>query len=523
MGLRIGPAKLHAVELHKEAVADIIGIFRLVGVGGRHNAELHHLGIGTVVQAEEVGAGLLQRGGIFAHRRGGNAGKKLAAAMAEAFVEIGVDLIRDGAVLPIKGLFLIAVGEFVEDILGAFAGGEIVGVGNVGNGHRLGAVLLADPVGVGKVDANRGGGVAVPREGNGVDDLGGNSLDLCLPESRIHRGMILEPLRVGAQRLGAGRCHGILEVHVAFPGTLPPERIVVVFDESVDEIHLPEGILHPFNIEGIPGAEIAGAVIFHQQAEGPGLDLILGDSLGFLQLLADLLDGRSIDAADLPGQLHNLALFLDNLGIEAIRNGMRVLRLHNPGIIALHLGAGDAVVEIDGRELDNVAGSLGRTPLRIDGGVVDDVQQALIRLPDRLHQRGEIFASAFREELILGIVVMNAVGEEQPFGIIGEPEEFLAFPVALIPHENRLYGMADGQIILAVLVPENVAAILRRFGKMVGILLLLQRQFLPSGHGKPHHPQIGELVNQILEPGISFPGLLLRAGDRCKRQTHHQQ
>ena len=155
MGLGVGTTQFHAGELHHEAVADVIGIFGLVGLRVRHNAQFHHLRICGVVQPEEVCAGFFQGRCILAHGRGAHAGEQLARAVAQALVQVRVDFIGNGA--PLLGhlhLFLI-IGELGEGARGHLLRGVVVSVRDVGDGYALGAVLLADPVGVREINADR--------------------------------------------------------------------------------------------------------------------------------------------------------------------------------------------------------------------------------------------------------------------------------------------------------------------------------------------------------------------------------
>ena len=196
--LGVGTAEFDAAELHHQTVADVAGVFGLVGLGVRHDAELHHLRVGAVVQAEEVGAGFLQGGAVFAEGVGRSAGQQLAGAMPEALVKVGVDLVGDGEILLGEFYLFLVPCKLGQGALGAFLRRVVVCVRDVGYGDALRAMVPADPVGVGEVDADGGGRIAVAGQAGRVDDLCADSLHLRLLEARVDGGVVLEPLCVRA-------------------------------------------------------------------------------------------------------------------------------------------------------------------------------------------------------------------------------------------------------------------------------------------------------------------------------------
>ena len=394
-------------------------------------------------------------------------------------------------------------------------------MGDVRDRDALGAVVLADPVGIRKVDADGRGRITVSGEAHGVDDLRGNALDGSLPEARVHGGVVLEPLGVRTQGLGAARGLEVLDIDIALPGALASQRVVVVLDESVDEVHGAEGVLHPFDVELVPLAEVAGAVVFHEEAQGADLDVVLGHFAGLQEFVADLLERGGIDAADLPGKFaDDPVLTLDDLGVEAVGDGTGILRVHDAGVVFLHLVTGDAVIEVHGRQGDDVAGRFRGAALGISSGVVDDVHQVRIVDADRLQQLREIGSGAGREDLVLGVVVVHAVGEEDTFGVNRKGFKVSALAVALIVFQDILHGVAHAEVVLAVLVPEDIPAILGGFRKVVGIFLLFQGQAVPSGYLVTHDLEVGEGVHGIAERLFR---LLFRAGahEGGGSQCHH--
>ena len=291
MRLGVLAAKLNSRELSHYTVADVARVLGLVSLTVRDDSELDHLGIGAVVEAEEVGAGLLKRALVLAQGGGGHSRKELTAAVAEAFVQVGVDLVHHIAVFFHKVYLGLVPCELGQHALRLFERGGVVGVGDIGDGDALGAVLFAYPVGVRKVDSYRGRRIGGPCQRHCVDDLGGDAPAFGLLEARIHGGVVFEPLGIGAKRLGSGRCRRVLDVHEAFPGGLAAERVVVVFDEAVHVVHRAKSVLHPEDVVVVPGAEAAGGVVFYEFVDCGFLEFVLGDLFGLFELAADALDG----------------------------------------------------------------------------------------------------------------------------------------------------------------------------------------------------------------------------------------
>ena len=268
MGFRIFLAEFHAGELGHDAVADVGGIFSLVGILVGHDAEFHHLGIGAVVEPEKVGAGFFERALVLAERSRGNPREKLAAAVPKTFVEVGVYLVHSVAELLCELDFRLVPGELGEHAVGLLEGCRVVCVGDVCDGDALGSVFLANPVRVGEVDSDGRGRIGRSSEGHGVDHLRADALAFTLAETRVDGGVILEPLGVRAQDFGAlgGGC--ILDVDKSFPGSLAAERVVVIFDETVNIVDCAEGVAHPLDIVFVPGAEVSAAVVGHELVDG---------------------------------------------------------------------------------------------------------------------------------------------------------------------------------------------------------------------------------------------------------------
>ena len=203
VGFGILLAQLDTGELGEDAVADVAAVFSLVGLLVGQDAQLDELLVSQVVKGEEVGAGLLQRGGELLEGAGGGAGQQLAGAVAQALVEVGVQVAGQRTVFSAERDLVLIPGELGEDALGRLGSGLCVGVGDVGDGHGLGTVLLADPVGIRQVDADGRCGIVVAGDDRHVDYLGAHPLDLGFLEARVDGGVVLEPLGILADDLGA--------------------------------------------------------------------------------------------------------------------------------------------------------------------------------------------------------------------------------------------------------------------------------------------------------------------------------
>ena len=76
--------------------------------------------------------------------------------------------------------------------------------------------------------------------------------------------MVLEPLGVAADDLGAFRRFAVTVVDNALPGSLAAERIVVVLHETVYEIYVTLSVGHPCDVVFVPHPQVAGTVVLHE-------------------------------------------------------------------------------------------------------------------------------------------------------------------------------------------------------------------------------------------------------------------
>ncbi len=172
--------------------------------------------------------------------------------------------------------------------------------------------------------------------------------------------MVLKPLGVGTQNGRALRCLVILDIYVTFPCALAAQRVVVILDESVDEIDSSDGILHPFDVELIPDLEITCLIVLDKQSQGTFLDIVLGTGGCQLELFTYFFDGRSVHAVYLPGNLNDIAVgILCNLGVQTVCNGSLIGLILDGCIVFLHLIACNALVEVTGRQYNYITVGAG--------------------------------------------------------------------------------------------------------------------------------------------------------------------
>ena len=179
-------------------------------------------------------------------------------------------------------------------------------------------MFLTDPVGVRQVDADGRSRIFLSAQHGSTDDVGCNSLHFRLAETGIHRRMVLKPLCVLADGLGALGSLQVLIFHDTFPCTFHTERITVYFDESIDEIHQTFMLFYPCDAVSVEILQATGAVELHQQVDDMLLPFVLGILLCLEQPGHDFADGLPIEPIFLPCQFHYFTVALDQLGVESV-------------------------------------------------------------------------------------------------------------------------------------------------------------------------------------------------------------
>ena len=97
-------------------------------------------------------------------------------------------------------------------------------------------MLRPYPVCIGQVDANGGGGVFVASQHGSTDGIGHHALDLRLAETGVYGGMVLEPLGIAGDGLGATGSLQVLILDDAFPRAFQAQGITIDLDETIDKI-----------------------------------------------------------------------------------------------------------------------------------------------------------------------------------------------------------------------------------------------------------------------------------------------
>ena len=507
VGLLNVVAGLDAHELGDEAVLHIGVELCLVGLHIGCEAEFAELGVGHVVEAEEVGAGLLNGGAVGLQRVGVGAGEEFAGAVAEAFVEVGVEVVGEVAVLADEGEGGVVDGELLTHT----AAGSCLGIGGgeVADGDALGAEVAAHPVGVGQVDADGGAGVEVAGENGGGDDLGADALALCFLEAGVNGGVVLKPLGVGGEFLRAGRGGEVLEVDNALPRGLHAEGVAVGLGEAVDEIYGGGGVLEPEDVEGVKGAEVARAVVFDEFADDALLLGRVGEGQCFLQPIYYAGEGSVVEAAYAIDLLIDEApLVAHEAGVEAHHYGARVGEGLALGVELLGLGLRDAggVVVAGGGEDEVLAVALVGAHLH-DAVVEDDGEDFLVEGGAyALEGVTQPYLGEVGVELLAAVVVVDAGGEPQALEIHLEGEEVLVLAVAPVVGVDFLEGVADAEVVASVLVEKDVASGEGGFLEVIDEGLLAQGELVEAGHLIAEHLDVGKLLVGVLEVVGSLAG-----------------
>ena len=389
-------------------------------------------------------------------------------------------------------------------------GRHVIGIGNVVDGHRLRAVLLANPVGVGQVDADGRRGVAVAAEHRHGDDLGRDALHLLLAVLGSNGRVVLEPLCVlrDDRRAVAGR--RVDEVDNRLPRSLAAQRVTVILDEAVDEVDVRHRVAHPADVEAVELTQVARAVVGYQRGDVRLLGFV-GHRLGLFEPVDNPLDGRRVHAAHLPDPLAHLAVLLDQLRVESVGNGLRVVGVGHGGVELLDLGLGYPLVvvvrrgghQVRARRLVQTRGVERRVENRLADLAAQGVQLAEALLGDGLDDVEQVALRKFGDELVVRVVVVDAVGEPDLLEVLLQSLPFGRRTVALEVLIDGLQRAAHGQVVLEVLVVEDVTAALGRLREVVNQLLLLERQLLEAGNLVTNHLDVVETVDH---PG----GLALR-------------
>ena len=446
--------------------------------------------------------------------------------MPQALVQVGVQVVGQLAV-PLHPLAVLgAEHELLVETVAVSS--HVVGIGDVVDGDRLRAVLLANPVGIGQVDADGRRGIAVAAEHRHGDDLGRNAPHDRLAVGLGHGRMILEPLGVVGDHLRAVAGLGVHEVDVGLPRSLAAQRIAVVLDEAVDEIDVRNSVLHPADVVAVELFQIARLVVADERRD-IGLLRLFGHGLRLFEPVDDPLDGRRIHAAQLPDTLADASrVILRQLRVQSVGDRLGVARIGggHVGVERLGLGLAHVVVVVARRgEQQVVAGllvELRRIERRIEDRPADlaaqGVQGAELLLGDGLDRVEQVAFGEFGHELVVRIVVVDAVGEPYLLEIFLQRLPLGRRAVALIVLVNRLQRAAHGEVHRAVLVEKNVAAAFGSLGEVIDQLLLFERQGVETGNFVTDDLDVVETVDDPRHIALGATAARGQCGnDECHR------
>ena len=187
--------------------------------------------------------------------------------------------------------------------------------------------------------------------------------------------MVLKPLGILTDGLGALRCFKILIFYDAFPSTFQSERIAIHFDKSVDEINHSLVLLHPGNAVTVEILQIACTVILHQEIDEMFLFLIFSIFLSTEQPGNNLLDSCAIESVFCPFQLHQFAITLGQFRVQTIRRSLLVALFLHSGIETFNFCLRNILIEIAGRSLYQILAIRLMHALRHDFRIEDDRHQ----------------------------------------------------------------------------------------------------------------------------------------------------
>ena len=197
--------------------------------------------------------------------------------------------------------------------------------------------------------------------------------------------MVLKPLGILTDGLGALRCFKIFIFYNALPSTFQPERIAIHFDKSVDKINHSLVLLHPGDAVTVEILEIACTVILHQKIDEMFLFLIFSIFLSTEQPGNNLLDSCAIESVFCPFQLHQFAITLGQFRVQTIRRSLFVALFLHPGIETFYFCLRNILIEIAGRSLYQILAIRLIHALRHDFRIEDDrhqnAQQVFLALP----------------------------------------------------------------------------------------------------------------------------------------------
>ena len=168
--------------------------------------------------------------------------------------------------------------------------------------------------------------------------------------------MVLEPLGIARDGLGALGSLEVFIFHNTFPRAFQSQGVAIDLDKTIDKIDAPLVLVDPRDAIVVEEAQIAGLVIVDQQLDDMGLVVILRHGLRLLQPVNNMTDGIGIAPGSRPYLFLHLAITLDQRGVESIGRGLRIILVSSflLGIEFFCLLLGNALIEMAGRGLYQV-------------------------------------------------------------------------------------------------------------------------------------------------------------------------
>ena len=490
---------LDAHELRHQTVEHVGVVVAMPCIRGGSESQVVHLLVGNVVEREEVGTCLLYGAAMHAKGIGIHARQELSRTVSEALVQVGMQVVQ---LVRIEVDLLQHLGIGDELLSEPVAHGrQVVGLGEVAYGNALASVDGTHPVAIGQVDAYGRTGIEVATQNGSLHHTRGDTLALLLLEARVHRAVVLEPLCILAEYLRAASSLAVQYVHITLPRSLQAQRVAIYLGEAVDEVHRALHLGNPLDGVLVEGVQRTGAVELEQKRDNLPLPVRLGKLHGLLQMRADALYLSPVEPSGGIYVLVQIALgILFQTAVHAVHDG-----LVGQGSGSLLLGiellclvlCDTLAVVVACRGKQEVVAALAHT-LGHDGGVGDNLGKALELLgPNHGRGNGTVclakpFGREGRLELVRAIVMMYAVGKPH-LTQVGEE----SLPVLALVRDGRvlqdvLQQMAYGQVVAAVLVPQDVASAKSRLCKVVDILLLPQAQVLEGRHTVAQQLYVGK-------------------------------
>ena len=156
----------------------------------------------------------------------------------------------------------------------------------------------------------------------------------------------------------------------------------------------------------------------------------------------------------------------------------------------VHFLRHDGGVEHDGQELLEESGEVV--------GLSSAVDELEVGLRYAAGSRGEPLLGELRQELILGIVVMDTVGEPYALEVLLH-EQVLRVLLVGVVEVDTLEGAADGEVVTAVLVVEDVASLQGSLSEIIDKGLLLKGKRVEVRYLVPKHFEVIEFVHVVID------------------------